>query len=441
MLLPSSRLKISSRSPSRRDRETDLQQAINSLLPYQQEYLRLAMTSSVLICEKSRRVGISWADALVSVISAAEGISTYYASYNRESARQYILDVEYWANALGLLTNPEDLQKYRADFDRASVVAVSSNPNNFRNKKGAIVIDEAAFHPNLDEAIKSALAVGIWGGSTRVISTHYGEKNPFNLLVNATKKGENPFAIYQVSFQRALSLGLYEKIQSTQNVSLPKEEWVKSIYDLYGIYSAEELDCIPRKLGAGGLFNTENIKIISTHSQSINSVRFWDLAATKGGGCYSVGVKLSLTATGYLVEDVKYGQYGGIEGDEVITATAHTDGRSTTVAWEQEPGSASIKYSEYMKRQLPGFKTVAVRPLGGKVHRALPVADAFGKGKIAMSREAWNGFFLSCLAEYSLEARSPAKDVVDALSGAFNFLSHSSPSPRAAGTIKRVNSL
>lgn len=437
MLLPISRSKLS-RPLHENIKERSAADAIASLLPYQKEYLDLALSSPVLVCEKSRRVGISWADALVSVANALEGISTYYASYNRESARQYILDVEYWASVLGVPVKPEDFQKYRVDFGSASVVALSSNPSNFRNKKGAIVIDEAAFHPDLGEALKGALAIGIWGGRTRIISTHYGEKNPFNALVKATRNGENPFNIYQITFQRAVEMGLYEKVASLQNLTIPKGEWVKSIYDLYGSYAAEELDCIPKELNTDGLFNTENVKIEAFAGQPIRSVRFWDLAATKNGGCYSVGVKLLLTATGYFIEDVKYGQYGASEGDGVIVETAHLDGRSTTVAWEQEPGSASIKYGEYMKQQLPGFRTAAVRPLGGKVHRAMPVADAFNKGKIAVVRGVWNGFFLSCLAEYSLEAKSPAKDVVDALSGAFNFLSKSSVSPRAGGSVLRV---
>lgn len=69
------------------------------------------------------------------------------------------------------------------------IVALSSRPANLRGKQGTIVIDEAAFHDKLGELLKAALALLIWGGRVRVISTHDGEENPFNALVNEIKNG------------------------------------------------------------------------------------------------------------------------------------------------------------------------------------------------------------------------------------------------------------
>ncbi|WP_237172075.1 hypothetical protein [Pandoraea norimbergensis] len=62
-------------------------------------------------------------------------------------------------------------------------MALTSRPSNLRGRQGTIVIDEAAFHDQLSELLKAALAMLIWGGRVRVISTHNGTDNAFNELV------------------------------------------------------------------------------------------------------------------------------------------------------------------------------------------------------------------------------------------------------------------
>jgi phage FluMu gp28-like protein len=44
--------------------------------------------------------------------------------------------------------------------------------------QGKVLIDEAAFHDDLDELLKAAMALTMWGSHVVVISTHDGAENP-----------------------------------------------------------------------------------------------------------------------------------------------------------------------------------------------------------------------------------------------------------------------
>lgn len=45
------------------------------------------------------------------------------------------------------------------------------------------MIDEAEFHESLEELLKAALALNMWGARVRLISTHNGIDNPFNAYI------------------------------------------------------------------------------------------------------------------------------------------------------------------------------------------------------------------------------------------------------------------
>ena len=53
----------------------------------------------------------------------------------------------------------------------------------------AVIIDEAAFHDDLKELMKAALALLMWGGRVLVICTHNGENNAYNALVKEARGG------------------------------------------------------------------------------------------------------------------------------------------------------------------------------------------------------------------------------------------------------------
>ena len=77
--------------------------------------------------------------------------------------------------------------------------------------QGFVVIDEAAFHEELKELMKAAIALLIWGGRVLVISTHNGEDNYFNQLVKAARAGKG-YGLVRFDFDEALKDGLYKRV-------------------------------------------------------------------------------------------------------------------------------------------------------------------------------------------------------------------------------------
>lgn len=239
---------------------TELAPAV--LLPYQQDWI--ADTSEVKLCEKSRRVGLSWAESADASLTGAlakdaGGDDTWYIGYNQDMAKEFILDAATWAKHYGLAASEmeeaifvdegKDIVTYAIRFASGfRVTALSSRPSNLRGKQGRVVIDEAAFHDDLDGLIKAAMALLMWGGKVRIISTHDGDKNPFNELIQACHAGKLPYSVHRIEFKKAVEQGLYRRIcLSTRKAwSQPAEdEWVASIYRFYGEHASEELDVIP----------------------------------------------------------------------------------------------------------------------------------------------------------------------------------------------------
>jgi len=240
------------------------------LLPYQQAWV--ADQSPVKVGEKSRRVGFSWAEAGDDALTAgsmpgAGGMDCWYVGYNQDMAKEFIRDVADWARQYNLVAG-EVQEEYLKDEDKdiltfvvrfASgyrVTALSSRPSNLRGKQGVVVIDEAAFHDQLDELLKAAFALLIWGGKVRIISTHNGTDNPFNELVLDVRAGKKPYSLHRVEFREAVNQGLYKRICLVSGKTWTQEAedaWVRELYEFYGESASEELDVIPRAGGGAWL--------------------------------------------------------------------------------------------------------------------------------------------------------------------------------------------
>jgi phage FluMu gp28-like protein len=230
------------------------------LLPYQQRWV--ADDSDVAVWEKSRRIGASWCDASDSVLTAApaeNAMDALYIGYSEDMTREYIDDCAMWAKAFNYAVSAvgeavyrdedRDIKAFRIDFASGKkILALSSRPRSIRGKQGKVTIDEAAFHDDLPGLLKAALAMLIWGGKVRLLSSHNGDANPFNELVNDIRAGKVPYALYRTTFDDALADGLYERVKLIQGDRLKEKtqaEWRAKIYAQYGDNAAEELDVIP----------------------------------------------------------------------------------------------------------------------------------------------------------------------------------------------------
>ncbi len=238
-----------------------------ALLPYQQAWC--ADESPVKICEKSRRIGLSWGEAADTALLAAstKGMNAWYIGYNKDMALEFIKDCANWAKFYGLAAGEiEETEEVFVENDEKKsvlafvirfasgwrITALSSRPSNLRGKQGRVIIDEAAFHDQLSELLKAAMALLMWGGQVHIISTHDGVDNPFNELITDVRAGKKPYSIHRITFDEAVEQGLYQRICLRLGREwAPEAEaaWCKEIRDFYGEDASEELDCIPKNGG------------------------------------------------------------------------------------------------------------------------------------------------------------------------------------------------
>ncbi|GHY58573.1 MULTISPECIES: terminase large subunit domain-containing protein [Vibrio] len=235
------------------------------LLPYQRYWI--ADPSPLKIAEKSRRTGITWAEAADSALTAgasktAGGTNVFYVGSNKEMAREFIDAVAMWAKAFDKVAGDiceeviEDEDKDILTFvvyfaSGYKVQALSSNPSNLRGMQGNVIIDEAAFHERLAEVLKAALALTMWGAKVRLISTHNGVQNLFNQLINDSRQGKKRYSIHTITLDDACRMGLYKRI-----CQRAKEEWTQEKEDQWKANllkdtateddALEEYYCVPK---------------------------------------------------------------------------------------------------------------------------------------------------------------------------------------------------
>lgn len=229
------------------------------LLPYQKKWLD--DKASVKVCEKSRRVGLTWAEAADAAVMAGsqKGLDVYYIGYSEDIAREFIRDVIDWSGHFQLVANAmeevylESIRAFQVSYASGfRVVALSSRPTNLRGRQGRVIIDEAAFHPDLPGLIKAAMAFLMWGGQVRIISTHNGVENYFHELVEDCRQGKKPYSLHRITLDDALADGLYKRIclKTKKKYSKKGEEaWRQDLIDQYGEGADEELFCIPNQSG------------------------------------------------------------------------------------------------------------------------------------------------------------------------------------------------
>lgn len=246
------------------------------LLAYQKRWI--SDKSQLKIAEKSRRTGLTWAEAADNALDASlkksdGGCDTFYIGSNKEMAREYIDAVAMWATMFNYAASEiheteevfetPDGEKEILTFviyfaSGFKVKALSSNPKNLRGMQGNVVIDEAAFHEHLAEVLKAALALTMWGSKVRIISTHNGVDNLFNELIVDSRAGKKRYSVHTITLGDACEQGLYKRIcqVTRQQWTQEKEdEWKTNLLkDTASEEDAlEEYYCVPKNGGGNWL--------------------------------------------------------------------------------------------------------------------------------------------------------------------------------------------
>jgi phage FluMu gp28-like protein len=246
------------------------------LMLHQSRWIRMQQDLDIAVCEKGRRTGITFAQALTDTITAASakeagGADIWYMADTREKGLEFIGYCGKFAQivAHGQATRIEqhifvdqledgtsrNIQAFRVRFASGfRITALSSRPENIHGLQGYVNIDEAALHKNVSHVLESATALLIWGGRIRVWSTHRGKKNAFNQLVTDVQAGRygKRANVIRITFDDAVANGLYERVcfMNGRDATLEgKRTWYEAIRSAYGPRKAamlEELDVIPR---------------------------------------------------------------------------------------------------------------------------------------------------------------------------------------------------
>lgn len=265
------------------------------LLGYQKRWI--ADDSILKIAEKSRRTGLTWAEAADAVLCAATrrdngGCNHFYVGSNKEMAREFIEAAAMWArvfNKAGTEIQQEifvdggqegkEILTFVIHFASGfKIQALSSNPSNLRGMQGNVTIDEAGFHERLAEVLKAALALTMWGSKVRLISTHNGIDNLFNQLIQDSRAGKKRYSVHTITLDDACRDGLYQRI-----CQIKKREWSQDAEDEWkaGLLkdtateddALEEYYCIP-KAGSGIYIKRVLVEQAMVADRSIPIVRF-----------------------------------------------------------------------------------------------------------------------------------------------------------------------
>ena len=253
------------------------------LLGYQKRWI--ADKSPLKIAEKSRRTGLTWAEAADAVLTASTqkahgGSHHFYVGSNKEMAREFIDAAAMWAKVFNKAAGEiqEEVFIDTADGQEGGdkeiltfviyfasgfkIQALSSNPSNLRGMQGNVTIDEAAFHDRLAEVLKAALALTMWGSNIRLISTHNSVDNLFNQLIQDSRAGKKDYSVHTITLDDACDDGLYKRI-----CQITKKPWSQQAQDnwIAGLLKAtaskddalEEYYCVPKQGGGTYLLRSQ----------------------------------------------------------------------------------------------------------------------------------------------------------------------------------------
>jgi phage terminase large subunit-like protein len=217
-------------------------------------------------------------------------------------------------------------------------------------------------------------------------------------------------------------------------------------------------------------FKTEKFEIIPEAPVNMHRVRYWDSAATPGGGDYTVGVLMGITEEGrIIVEDVVRGQWAEEDVDRIMRRTAILDNykygsfrrqnpetiakmlgmeqdtggeepdlsawidqdrlkeaqqaryRYSMKTWiEQEPAASGKKVANYRKRVvMMGIDVASETARDSKGVRARPWASSVNSGNASLVLAPWNHEYIQEHQMFVIGVDDQMDDQVDASSGAY----------------------
>ena len=209
-------------------------------LPYQVRWLE--DKSRIKLAEKSRRIGFTYVQSYEDVYDAltlkinGKPCDVFFSSADRTAATEYINYCAYWAKLFNaafedfgeiILDERKDIKAFAIQFKNgARIIALSSNPTQFRSKGGKVVLDEFAFHEDPLALWKAAKPCITWGYPLRIISTHNGQNCLFYQFIKQIDAGKLNWSHHKITIQKAVDEGFVDKIYGRKTTKKEREQWL-----------------------------------------------------------------------------------------------------------------------------------------------------------------------------------------------------------------------
>ena len=185
------------------------------------------------ICEKSRRVGITYSTSyrcFQKCMRRGKDFTQWVSSRDMLTAQEFIRDyIRRWCGAANILAKgmygeeasaigDGDIKAFVVEFPTgARIVSLASTPEAFAGKGGDVLLDEADLHKDSAKLIDMAMPCITWGGQLECVSAYAVDGSPdtpFAKLVSLAKHGGNPMhaSLHRITIDDAIAEGLVEKI-------------------------------------------------------------------------------------------------------------------------------------------------------------------------------------------------------------------------------------
>jgi len=175
---------------------------------------------------------------------------------------------------------------------------------------------------------------------------------------------------------------------------------------------------------AGLYFKREWCVIADQAPADLDTVRYWDLAATEktelNDPDWTVGVKLGRDRNGgYWLLDVVRTRANPGDVEKLLLNTAARDGKRVRIGFGQDPGQAGKSQALHLVRALSAFTVNPASESGDKLTRFGPFSSQCSVGNVRILRGSWNEELFRVLEGFPDLAHD---DEVDACSGALEML-------------------
>jgi predicted phage terminase large subunit-like protein len=199
---------------------------------------------------------------------------------------------------------------------------------------------------------------------------------------------------HRCSAKEGTSLGYREERTAQDELLMPNRIGPKEVETLKASMSdyavAGQLQQRPSPKG-GGIVREEWFKTITKAElpSKMRRVTGWDLAATEGGGDWTVRVEMGWTDQMIYVLEVERRQLDVAEVRAWVRDTADTNGDAVIVRMPQEPAAAGKTVKKDFHNLLTGYNVKSEPAGGSKLTRATAFASALGSDNVRLVAGPW----------------------------------------------------